>query len=234
MPRDRANGMKIKDLDLACIKCARRYAPSQVIQHSNCGMVPPPSGYGPWWVFLVSNEHPNPVKKTDIRIHTYWRLLLRAMNTEPRCQWVPIMVIGSFTSWKAALRFKDLWEGSTRNLRNRIDQGWVLFQQWQQRYELSIQFQPLQCQAYRDSQGWNDAAGPVGARGVPTPTRSGRREATAVPKKRKRKIAYRKIIGDPTKERVTMMSIHSVESKRKCLGGPPKRGDRMTVKNETQ
>lgn len=179
-------------------------------------MLPPPSGYGPWSVFLVTNVHPNPGKKTDIKIHTHWELLLHAMNTAPRAWWIPIMVVGRFTSWDAALRFKDLWESTTRNLRNRIDVGWELYQSWQRRYDLVIQLQPLYKEEYIREKGWSmDALSPR--------ARNGKRPRRTKSRRRKREIAYREIIHDPTKPRISVSSVHDVETKRRCLGAPPKR-----------
>jgi len=104
--------------------------------------IPPPSGYGPWTVMLAVNVHPKPVKKTEILLHTYCELLIYIMNQQPRAHWVPVVMCGTFESWRDAVIFKDEWERPTRNIRNRIDRGWDLFQTYHVAHELVFWWQP--------------------------------------------------------------------------------------------
>lgn len=117
--------------------------------------IPPPSGYGPWTVMLAVNIHPKPAKKTEIILHTYCELVLHVMNQQPRSRWVPIIMCGPFQSWRDAIIFKDEWERPTRNVRNRIDRGWDLFQTYCHGHELIFWWQPLYKRDYTNTTNHN-------------------------------------------------------------------------------
>lgn len=167
--------------------------------------IPPPFGFGPWHVMLVANVHPNPGKKTDIRLHTNCELLVKAMNQGARDQWVSILEIGPFESWDAAVVFKSKWEKDTRNLRNRIDRGWYLFQLYRQSYRLILWYQPVWATTHT-----------VDAHKPPSVKRSKEKGG----RRRKRLIAYRDMVYDQNAPRISIASIQHVESKRQCLGMP--------------
>lgn len=168
--------------------------------------LPPPSGYGPWKVMLSANVHPNPGKKTEIRVHTYCELVVRAMNEGPRDWWVPMLECGPFDSWSAAVVFKGMWESTTRNLRNRIDKGWELFQRYQKDYNLVAWYQHIPMRQYMHMQGWetNDDC-----------------SRSTTTRRRRRAVGYREMNYDQTSPRISVLSIRNVESKRRCLGSLP-------------
>lgn len=104
-------------------------------------------GMGPWFCSLYFSLADSPKKQTDLRVHTYPRLLERLMNG-PKASafgtggWVLVMMVGYFEQWTDALAFYTLWAKQTRGKTRRMQRGLDLFARYRDEYKLKLWLQP--------------------------------------------------------------------------------------------
>jgi hypothetical protein len=98
-------------------------------------------GPGPWKVFMLVNVDENGAtkKQTEIRIHTYPRLITQLKNKRSPGTWVLVLTIRDFEYLPNAFRFYRAWCLRTRGQGPRIARGLCLWKHYGEEYGVYIE-----------------------------------------------------------------------------------------------